>query len=658
MNTRTGRRLAWTTWTLTMALLVLGEALNVMRPSPSVSGLFRLVPIAAFATAGALIVTHRPQNRVGWVAAAIGLSFAAYFDFWSYAAYAPSAEWVVWLASWSWFPGEMLSLGVLPLLFPDGRLPSPRWRVVLWLAAASTAAAVFVAIGRSPAALPVPSGIVRGLLTVVNLLFLACLVLAMGSLVVRYRRANLEQRQQLKWFFNSVALVVVLLIGAIGIGNLILQRSPFDVPILDAVIHLSFVTLPIAIGIAVLKYRLYDIDLVINKALLFGALAVFITAVYVGIVVGIGALVGTRGQPNLALSILATAVVAVAFQPVRERVQRFANRFVYGKRATPYEVMADFSERMADALSVEEVLPKMAEAAAKGVAAVRSRVRLILPDGSERSTSWPVGSGDDHFDRTLGVMHRGEPVGEIAVVKPAGEPLTPAEDKLLSDLAAQAGLVLHNVRLTLELQDRLAEISAQAAKLRASRQRIVAAQDAERRRLEATIHDGAQRQLEAMADQLHQAEQELGRDPQQAGECLDRLTAQANQILDGLRDLARGIYPPLLRDQGLVVALRAQMAKIGTAVEITTDGIGRYPSEVEGCVYFCCLEALRAADGQARIQLASRNDHLDFSVSGVRQDVSLQDMEDRVEALGGRLQRGDDGVLSGRIPARVLERLG
>ncbi len=653
MNTRTARRLAWTTWTLTMALLVLGEVLNIIKASPSVAALFRFYPVAAaFATAGALIIAYRPQNRVGWVVSAVGLLFTIYDVSRSYAAYAPSAKWVVWLASWSWFPGELLAVGVLPLLFPDGRLPSRRWRFVLWLASAGLAAGVVGAVGRSPAGIGVP----RGFRDVALLLFLACLVLSMSSLAVRFRRANLEQRQQLKWFINAMTLIVLLFIGAMGVGLVILHGPPFDVPILDAAIHLSFVSLPVAIGIAVLKYRLYDIDLVINKALLFGALAVFITAVYVGIVAGIGALVGRGGQPNLALSILATAVVAVAFEPVRERVQRFANRLVYGKRASPYEVMADFSERMAGALSVEEVLPKMAEAAARGVGARQSRVRLFLPGGGDRATGWPADARDGHFDRTLTVAHRGERVGEIAVSKPTGEPITPAEDKLLSDLAAQAGLVLHNVRLTLELQARLAEISARAAQLRASRQRIVAAQDAERGRLAQTIREGAERQLVSMGERVQVAEQELGRDPAKASATLDELTAEANRTLEALRELARGIYPPLLRDQGLPAALKAQAARMRIPVEVTSDDVGRYPSEVEAAVYFCCLEALRGTDQQASVHFSPKDDGLGFTIAGAgfALDAVLQDMEDRVEALGGRLTVGRRQCV-GQIPTRMLE---
>src|SRR5205823_13295978 len=153
---------------------------------------------------------------------------------------------------------------------------------------------------------------------------------------------------------------------------------------------------------------LYDIEIVINKTFVFGALAAFITAVYVGIVVGIGALLGQgASKPNLGLSIVATAVVAVAFQPVRERVQRFANRLVYGKRATPYEVMAGFADQMAGTLSADEVLPQMAEAATRGVGAQAARVTLILPGGGERWTVWPPDVSGGEVPRALPVSYRG-----------------------------------------------------------------------------------------------------------------------------------------------------------------------------------------------------------------------------------------------------------
>jgi signal transduction histidine kinase len=463
---------------------------------------------------------------------------------------------------------------------------------------------------------------------------------ALASLALRFRRATGQERQQLKWFLYGCVLFMIPL----------LVKGPVPVMIQDVLTVVLWPALPISLGIAMLKYRLYDIDLVINKSLVLGTLAVFISAVYVGIVVGIGTLVGSAGRSNLALSIVATGIVAVAFQPVRERVQRIANRLVYGKRATPYQVMADFSERMTGVLSADEVLPRMAEAAALGVGAKAARIRLFLADGSERTVFWPAGVEDGHVDRILPVSYRGEPMGEIAVVKGAGESLTTAEDKLLADLAAQAGLVMHNVRLTVELQTRLAEISSQAAQLRVSRQRIVAAQDEERRRLEETIRLGCEQQLSRITHELKSAETELTNDPGAAVLGLERLTGQATAVLEQLRELARGIYPPVLQDEGLAAALRIHLRKIDPSITIQGDGIGRYPSEIEAAIYFCCVEALQGVTGPAAVRLGGRDAAIDFSISGCGPlDGRLQRMEDRVEALGGSLQF-DGSTLGGSIP--------
>src|SRR5206468_2020418 len=214
---------------------------------------------------------------------------------------------------------------------------------------------------------------------------------------------------------------------------------------------------------------------------------------------------------------------------------------VYGQRASPYEVLANFSDRIAGALSADEVLPRMAEAAAHGVRAARSRVRVYVPGGQDRAVAWPADALAASFDRTVPVFHQGTPVGEIAISKPEREPITSAEVKLLDHLAAQAGPALKNVRLDLELQARLDD-------LRASRQRIVAAQDAERRRLERDIHDGAQQHLVALAVRLRMVIAMAVREPQQAKMMLRELTGQTNEALETLRDLARGIYHSVLRD--------------------------------------------------------------------------------------------------------------
>src|SRR5205823_8781588 len=361
-----------------------------------------------------------------------------------------------------------------------------RWAVVLW-AQAGTLLLALLGLGFTPGPLSTaptlenPLGwaaagdalaVALGVATVGQL---GCTVVAAGTLVVRLRRARGDERQQFKWVAYAASIWALGLVAAVAAPTELKVLAQFG----------QFVTMAGLLGavaIAVLKYRLYDVDLVINRTLVYGSLAAVITVAYVALVVGLGMLIGTRGEPSLGLSVLATAAVAIVFQPARERVQRFVNYLVYGHRANPYEVLSEFSRRMAEALSIDDVLPRMAEAAARGVGGPSARVRVFVPGGADRAVVWPAGAQTSSFDRTELVLHHGEPVGEIAVAKLRGESVTADEEALLADLAAQAGPALSNVRLTLELQERLRELAAQADELRASRERIVAAQDAERRR--------------------------------------------------------------------------------------------------------------------------------------------------------------------------------
>ena len=250
----------------------------------------------------------------------------------------------------------------------------------------------------------------------------------------------------------------------------------------DALTYGFLVVLPVTIGVAIIGYGLYDIDVFISRALVYGSLAVFITSVYVGIAVGIGTLVGSGGKPNLALSILATAIVAIGFQPVRERVQKVANRLVYGKRATPYEVLSEFSGRVAETYAADEVLPRMSRVLQEGTGAESATVWLrgigemrpasTYPVSLAIQPSVPMSNGAlpvlGDVTRSVEVRHQGELLGALSVTKRRGESLTPIEEKLVDDLAHQAGLVLKNVGLSADLQVRLDE-------LRASRQRLVQA---------------------------------------------------------------------------------------------------------------------------------------------------------------------------------------
>jgi signal transduction histidine kinase len=379
--------------------------------------------------------------------------------------------------------------------------------------------------------------------------FLGLLALLVASVtpLLRMRRANGEERQQLKWIAYAVLLTVATLVVFVFLAGSVLPSWTFDLPILFG----FGVAFPVAIGLSIFKYRLYDIDVVISRTLVFGSLAVFITAVYVGIAVGIGALVGGGGKPNLGLSILATAIVAVGFQPVRERVQRVANRLVYGKRATPYEVLSQFSERVAESYAADDVMPRMARVLAEGTGAQRADVWLRSAGTWHQAAVWPedatlaepIAAVDgtlpaiDNGSRLVEVRHQGDLLGALGVTKRSGETLTPVEESLLNDLAGQAGLVLKNVGLTSDLQARLVE-------LRASRQRLVTAQDEERRKLERNLHDGAQQHLVALKVKLGLAEMLASRDPEKAKATITQLKDDADEALDAARPGARDLPAP------------------------------------------------------------------------------------------------------------------
>jgi signal transduction histidine kinase len=495
------------------------------------------------------------------------------------------------------------------------------------------------------------------------------LVAAIASLIVRLRSSRGEVRQQVRLVVYALAVSTALNV-LLTLSTLVIPPSPsgrvIGNVISNLVVVLGFgVAVPSAIGLAILKYRLYDIDIVISRTLVYGALAAFISAVYVGIVVGIGGLIGSGNRPNLLLSIVATAVVAVAFQPIRERVEALANRVVFGYRANPYELLSQFSHRVAGAYADEEVLTRLARVLVEGTAASVGSVWLR---GSEQAAAtWPENAPPlmpTNADRIAAVRHEGEILGELTVKKRSSEPFTPVEDRLVSDVAAQAGQVLRNVRLTSELRARVQQITRQSQELRASRQRIVATQDAERRRLERNIHDGAQQHLVALAVKLRLAAMTVKRDPETARRSIEELTVQIDDALTTLRDLAHGIYPQALVEGGLVMAL-------GQHARVNADGVGRFHPEIEAAVYFCCLEALQNAAKHAgateiRIDLREWDGSLLFAVTDngrgfdphrVRAGSGLQNMQDRISALGGNLRLdsapGRGATVTGVLPLRA-----
>jgi signal transduction histidine kinase len=652
--------------------LIIWLALETHQTYPAVS----LLMPATFTGMGSLIVWRQPRNTVGWIVllsgplAAIGLAT----DGWALRSFAraagplPLGTFAAWVANL--ILGShliFLVIGLLLLLFPDGRLPSRRWRWLLWYGGlvygvlAVTAALWSVDVTgifphrTLPSLLPGQSA-AQAIATPFLAIQLTVVAACVAALIMRFRRSRGDERQQLKWFACTVTVVIAAVVISIVV---IVGNGRYSLVL--------FSLIPVPIAVAVLKYRLYDLDLVISKAIMFGTLAVFITAIYAATVAAAGALAGRRG--SLALAAVAAAVIAVAFQPLRERVQHLANRVVYGRRATPYEVLAQFSGRMADAYATEEVPRRMAQILVGGTGAQIAEVWLALGPELHRAAAWP---GDTlaaatlpvtaagglplvpGADRAVPVLHQGHLLGALIVRMPPGSPLTAVQDKLIRDLAGQAGLVLRNAALIEEL--------------RASRQRLVAAQDQERRRIERNIHDGAQQQLVALAVQLRLTDSLIDDDPAQAHAALREMQEQAGEAARDLRELAHGIYPPLLADRGLSDALEAQARRSPVPVTTESRGIGRYPQEVEAAVYFCCLEALQnvakySKAASARLSVSAVNSRLSFEVTddgrgfdpaATAHGTGLEGMTDRIEALGGsieiRSRPGQGTTIAGSIP--------
>jgi signal transduction histidine kinase len=639
------------------------------RPTAGLASMIRAMLAFIVATVvGALIVDRRPDNRTGRLLVALGGAFAVVSLVESYERYGlllhRGPRWAAtgagWASLWAWIPVFAL-IGALLLNFPTGRPPSGRWRLVGWGLGVGAALLLlsfpFADVGfddvldneRNPFVLPSALQPIRAAVAgIAYLLLLVSILAAAVSIVARWRRAGATEREQLKW----VAIAATAL-GTALVANALLTWSdlqPFVAVFADACLAGVFV----AIGIAVLRHRLFDVDVVINRAIVYLVLIVFATGAYVVLVVGFGRLVGRSSGPDVWLSVVATTIVALAFAPVRERARRIANRVVYGETTAPYEVLADLGRRLAGALSPDSLLPSLARSAATGVGATAADVRLALLDGTERRVTWPddaTPSGEVPF--VVPVTSGADVLGHISVSPRPGVALTRAQRGLITDLARQAAAPLSNVQLTLRLESQLDHISRQAADLRASRERIVQAQDDERRRIERNIHDGAQQQLVALTLELLAAS---GRAPEPLSAELDEIRHHVGDILTTLRDLARGIFPPLLVEAGLGPALLAHIAK--TRVRADVDDrlpAGMRPApEVEAAVYFCCLEALQnvtkhaGTDVRAVICLELVDGQLSFAViddgggfdpdATVSSGTGLQGMSDRLAAIGGDLE--------------------
>jgi hypothetical protein len=414
--------------------------------------------LGALGLVGTMIV-RRARNQVGWNFVVLGAS-AALTGLSGALVSLDSLYEIPWPEWWMWwndtgFIVAALALPPLFLTFPNGHLPSRRWRWVAWLYATGVAiwlVWLFTAQERhdsyrNPTFIASFTPIQPVLLNVGAAIVLGAALACIAALFVRYHRSTGESRLQIRW--------VVAVVGA-GTACLLLSwlvvLTPLPVEVKDKIsgvfflliFFLAVLGLPLAVTIAVFRYKLYEIDVVIRKTIVVGGLAVFITLVYVAVV----GIVSSR-LPSSTSSFVAAVLLALLFQPARERARRFADRVIYGKRATPYEVLTAFRGRMGGAYSTEDVMPRMAEVLAAGTGASSIRVLVRVGAGLQEAAATGEPEGGEHVTP---VIHQGEELGQIATTFPPAEPLDAAKEQLIADLADQAGHVLRNAKLIEELR--------------------------------------------------------------------------------------------------------------------------------------------------------------------------------------------------------------
>ena len=699
MKASTARRLVHGSW-IAMALLWVSSLVMSLIDRPSEAPFIVLIglPAAVYAIVGGLVARRRPENPIGWLFCAVGFSLVLWMFGLGYAQIglagrpglssfpgAAAAAWVGFLSSFVLLP---VALPTFLLLFPAGRLRSGRWRVALAAAILGGALMVLGVVGEiekyngsTPLVAPGWTAALPG----IHVAFAVGVALVGGAafagliaLVLRFRSASQEDRQPLRLLVVMIVAMAIAttlaLVTVLGSGG----AEWSWIAIVLAILVDGFgvlIGIPVATGAAVLTYGLYDVGVVMKKTVVYVLLVIFFVLLLgmLSLLLSPLAFVGSSGgnvpsERELLIARIATAVAGVAlvlvftFRPVK----RLARRLVYGRRATRYEAMSEFAERLGDAYSTEDVLPRMAEIVRASTGAdvarvwlhVGAEIRPVASSPSDAPTETAIGATPDElppFDglRTFPVRDRGELLGALTVAMPAAEPLSKDGEQLVTDLASQAGLVLRNVRLIEELQE--------------SRRRIVTTQDERARKLERDIHDGAQQQLVALSVKLGLAEQLASRDADKTAALLAELKADAADALENVRDLARGIYPPVLADHGLTAALEAQARKAPTPVRVDANGSGRYPSEIEAAIYFCCLEAMQniakyAEAKDATIRLERSNGDLTFEIEddgrgfdpGSTTGSGLTNMRDRIEAVGGTLHvssvPGSGTTIRGRIP--------
>lgn len=662
-------KVAWLLAGLTVAMtavdmMIISTFWGVLSEEALAQHGFPFIQIATFGCAllGAFIVSRDQRHVIGWLLTVLGTVGALSLTLEAYSIWVvseggpgPRALGGV-LGMISSVIGGQFAIGGLALMFllaPDGHLLSRRWRYVAALPITGVLFCAVSLMAADPRSFDVEAdqiGIARQVNFSIGFVLITIgLAGAVLSMLVRLHRSRGEERQQVR----LIALAVGVLAACIANTFVAELRGNESFWTTWFFVYIAYDLLPLAFGVAVLRYRLYDISIFINRAIVLAAGTAFAAAGYTVLVVTVASNVDDR-TGSFAISLLGTAVVALAFQPLRRAVIQLANRLAYGPRARPYVALADFSDRLAATPTAEALLPAVADAAGRAVSAQGATVSLDVDGIGLVSADWGQTSRDTAHPYDVPIRSGSAALGRITVLVPKGRSLRDADARLLQDLADQSAIAFRNTAMETELAERVATLDQVTHELEESRARIIDADDSARRNLEAAISRDVLPQLLTLPDRVHHAHAVIKSGGAHHG--LEELVDDTNAALDSLRELTRGVFPTQLARTGLGPALRSCLSRSGlaTILEISPDALHqRFSTRVETAVYFCCAEAVRAMSDRSSVAVTTDGRALLLRIAGVADDaIDLQSMQDRISAVDGALT-SDGGVLSVRIPDAV-----
>jgi signal transduction histidine kinase len=654
--------MAWWWAVASIALVGLGTALGlayILRTGNVLLVLtyHSLLPFSAltYALLGALVASRHPGNIIGWLflATATLLSLTALsagttaIDSLPAGARLPWYEVVTWTNRWAWIPAGILPLVFVLLFFPDGRLPSRRWRWLAWatgLALALVVAGVSLhpgAIaswdipGPNPYGIPNSGPLLEAVLNASGAVLVASIFGAVWAVVLRFRRSRGVERQQIKWVAYIAAVLLAAFSLAWWVGPPLLSEAAAE-ELGIVMSNLLVLGVAISVSIAILRHQLYDIDLVINRTLVYGALTAAVVAIYTLVVGGLGVALEARG--NVALSWLGLALVALIAQPMRDRLQRGVNRLMFGQRDDPYAVLSRLGHQMEASTAPRDLLSSLAETIAETLKLPYVAIAVPRSASAPPSISATYGRYAPIAVR-LPLSYQSACVGELLVAaRSSAEPFTPAEQRLLADIARQAGVVVHAAALSSALQQ--------------SREHLVTTREEERRRIRRDLHDGLGPTLASHAYGLDAVLDLIDQDPAAAKRLVSDLKSQTQTTLTDIRRLVYALRPPALDELGLVAALQGLLSELGDGLQIRVEAspaiLPPLSAAVEVAAYRIAAEAVTNAARHAhaqhcRVRLAASPTELTVDVSddgrglpsGPRPGVGLASMRERAAELGG-----------------------